>query len=82
MPLMYYPGYKITLENVETGEKIKLKGENIDGLISFTVNEGTYTVTTDYCGTPLRKASIVLTSICSATVICALFYESLKKRLR
>ena len=81
MPLIYYPGYKITLTSAN-GEKQVLNGENIDGLISFTVNEGAYTVTTDYVGTPLRKASIALTALGSATVICALFYEALKKRLR
>ncbi|MBQ4509650.1 MAG: hypothetical protein II984_02905 [Clostridia bacterium] len=81
MPLIYYPGYKITLTN-ESGIKQAINGENIDGLISFTVNEGAYTVTTDYVGTPLRKASIALTALGSATVICALFYEALKKRQR
>ncbi len=79
MPLIYYPGYKITLTD-ESGEKQALNGENIDGLVAFSLNEGTYTVKTQYVGTPLRKASIVLTSLGVGGVMCALFYEIIKKR--
>ena len=79
MPLIYYPGYVITLENKETGEKTKLKGENVDGLIAFSITEGSYTVKTNYQGTTLRKISIALCTIGVLTVSTALFYEILKK---
>jgi len=80
LPLIYYPGYKITLENTQTGEKTKINGENIDGLIAFNVSEGTYTVTTDYEGTTLRKISIALTLISLCAVTVAVIYEIIKKR--
>lgn len=79
MPLIYYPGYVITLENTKTSEKIKLKGENIDGLVAFMVEEGNYTVQTDYKSTTLRKISVVLCVLGVLTVSTALFYEILKK---
>ena len=80
LPLIYYPGYKITVENMETSEKISKEGENIDGLVAFTVSEGRYTVKTDYEGTPLRKISIVLASVGLATVSSAIVYEIIRKR--
>ena len=61
MPLIYYPGYKIVATNIETNEKIVLKGKdvlNVDGLIAFNLDIGKYKVCTEYIGTPLRKFSI------------------------
>lgn len=76
MPLMYYPGYKITLENVETGEKIKLKGENIDGLVSFEMPQGNYIVKTKFEGTLLRKISVFLTIVSVIVVVFVIVYET------
>lgn len=80
MPLIYYSGYKITVENTATGERIKLNGENIDGLVAFTISEGTYNVKTNYSGTTLRKISIALTILSSLTVCGAIIYECIYKR--
>lgn len=80
LPLLYYPGYIITVENTESGEKIKLNGENTDGLVSFSLNQGKYIVSTDYEGTTLRKASIVLCTAGVITVLTALVYEIISKR--
>lgn len=80
LPLLYYPGYVITVENTEIGEKIKLNGENIDGLVSFSLNQGKYIVSTDYKGTTLRKISIALCTVGVLAVSSALIYEFLRKR--
>lgn len=80
MPLIYYPGYKINIENIETREKIKLNGENIDGLVAFTLEEGSYIVSTKYEGTALRKISIVFTAVSSLTVCGVIIYEIIQKR--
>ena len=75
MPLVFYPGYKVTLENTKTGEKIKQKCENIDGLVSFDVPQGSYIVKTKFTGTALRQMSIALAIICSLAVSTGLVYE-------
>ncbi len=80
LPLIYYPGYVITAENAENGEKIKLNGENVDGLVSFGLEQGKYIVSTDYKGTTLRKISIVLCTVGVLAVSSVLIYEFLRKR--
>lgn len=80
MPLIYYPGYKILVENTKTGEKIKLNGENIDGLVAFALDKGSYRVNTKYEGTALRKISVAFTILSSLTVATAISYEIIKKR--
>ena len=72
----FLSGYKITLENTDTGEKIKLKGENIDGLVSFEIPQGSYTVKTKFEGTTLRKISVVLTIVSTIVVAFAIVYET------
>ena len=76
LPLLYYPGYKAVLIN-ENGEKTKLDGQNIDGLVSFEIKSGTYTLTTDYVGTPLRNFGKVLTAISATAIILAVLYDKL-----
>ena len=80
LPLLYYPGYVITIENVENGEKTKQSGQNIDGLVSFEIEEGNYTISTDYKGTTLRKISIALCTLGVIAVSSALIYEFFRKR--
>ncbi len=84
MPLIYYPGYEITAIDKETGLKIKVKGENVDGLVSFSLPKGYYEVTTQYVQTTIRKISIIWFSISlagtSIILVYALFFE--KKRGR
>jgi len=76
MPLVYYPGYKITIENLKTGEITRVKGENIDGLIAFEMpSGGEYSVRTDFVGSTLRQVSIALTSVCSVAVVGLLVNE-------
>ena len=80
MPLIYYPGYKIILENGENGEITKLRCENIDGLVAFYVEKGSYKITTEYEGTPLRKLGIAFTLVSLATVATGIIYELILKR--
>ena len=80
MPLIYYPGYKIIVEDIETGEKSTVKCENIDGLVGFTLGKGSYIVSTKYDGTPLHKISIALTILSSITVCGILVYNIIKKK--
>ncbi len=80
MPLIYYPGYKIVFENVETGENVKVKGGNLDGLVAFEIPRGNYTVRTKYTGTAVRQTSIALTVLCSLAVTGALVYEGVIKK--
>ena len=80
MPLIYYSGYKITLENKETGEKINLRGENTDGLISFGILKGEYTVKTEYVGTSLYQLAKLCFTFSLIAVVSVLAYEIMKKR--
>lgn len=69
MPLIYYPGYKIRVENMENGDTVSIKYENIDGLIAFNLDNGKYLLETSYTGTPLRKVSVAYTIISATAVI-------------
>ena len=60
VPLLYYPGYEITIIDNRTQEEVKMDAIEIDGLVSFTVHEGSYTVKTDFVGSTTRKVSKVL----------------------
>ena len=73
LPLLYYPGYKIYIEN-ENGEKSTLDALCVDGLVAFELGAGKYTATTNYVGTPLRITSYVLTITCSLVALGALGY--------
>ena len=73
MPLIYYPGYKITA--YENDKKTVLESENIDGLIGFKISKGSYTVKTDYVGTTLRKISLIIAPVSVFIVLGALGYE-------
>ena len=80
LPLLYYPGYVITIGNEENGRITKQSGQNVDGLVSFEIDKGIYTISTDYKGTSLRKTSIALCTIGVIAVSNALIYEFLRKR--
>ena len=73
LPLLYYPGYEITAVN-ENGDTVTLEGEELDGLVSFSLDKGSYRVTTEYEGTTLRKVSKVLTVIGVIVTVGALCY--------
>ncbi|MBQ9124586.1 MAG: hypothetical protein IJY14_02730 [Acholeplasmatales bacterium] len=55
IPLIYYPGYEIIATNRDTKEEIQIDVEEIDGLISFKLNEGAYDISINYKGTSTRK---------------------------
>ncbi|MCI5744982.1 MAG: hypothetical protein MR270_01715 [Erysipelotrichaceae bacterium] len=84
MPLIYYPGYEICATNTNTNEVITLRGENIDGFVSFTLDQGSYQITTNYVATTARKISYVwfLTSIItlSGMIIYACIFENKKEK--
>ena len=73
MPLFYYPGYKIYVED-EHGEKSTMSPYEVDGLVSFSLDEGEYTVKTDFIGRPLRITGTVLTILSSLLVLLLLGY--------
>lgn len=54
LPLIYYPGYKISLED-SNGNKEVIDAIEVDGLVSFKVNTGSYKVMSYYEGTTLMK---------------------------
>lgn len=83
LPLLYYPGYQITVTD-EFGTVQVFDGENIDGLIAFSIVEGTYQVQTNYVGTTLRKVSYVYFAVSVAGVFCfgglAAYFNKKKKK--
>ncbi len=70
LPLLYYPGYSISIEN--SNEKIK--AIEVDGLVSFKLQKGEYHITTNYIGTNSMKASMVIRYISYAGFIVFSFY--------
>ena len=68
LPLLYYNGYKIYVN----GEK--MNPECVDGLVSFELSAGTYTVSTNFVGSGARITGRVLTAVCSILSLGALGY--------
>ena len=79
MPLFYYPGYKIYIED-ENGEKTTIEPHDVDGLVSFELDEGNYVVKTDFVGTSLRivgKILTIISSILTVLLLCvAIYFET------
>ena len=76
MPLFYYPGYKVYIEN-ESGEKTTIEPYDVDGLVSFELEEGSYTVKINFVGTPLRitgKIFTIVSSILTILLLCTSIY--------
>ncbi len=73
MPLFFYPGYKIFVFD-ETGEKTKLTPYEVDGLVSFKLGAGQYTVKTDFVGTPVQITGRALTIISVILTLLLLGY--------
>lgn len=82
MPLLYYPGYQINIIDDENN-LTRIEGENVDGLLSFSLQEGTYQVNTKYVGTKTRKISYVYFSFSMIGVISLwvlILHDEKKKR--
>ena len=62
LPLIYYPGYEITVKD-ENFNEYKIDVKDIDSLISFNLKAGSYVVSTNYVGTPLRQVTIIYRTI-------------------
>ena len=84
MPLVYYPGYKVTIIDNVTGEKEVIKPEMVEGFVGFSLEKGNYTVSTDFVGSTLRQISVAYTIISvTATVgllAYAIYFENKRKK--
>ena len=61
--VIYYPGYKVRIENKDTGEvvtKDPFNPEATDYLLAVDLGLGNYNITFDYKGTGLMKVSNVI----------------------
>ncbi len=82
MPLFYYPGYKVYIED-ENGKSSTIEPHDVDGLISFELEKGSYKVKTDFVGTPVRILGRVLTIVSSVlTLLIALLSVYLETPLK
>ena len=72
LPLFYYPGYKIYVDNGT--DSYKIKPHEVDGLLSFNLDSGTYRIKTDFVGSPLRIAGKVITVLSSIMTLAILGY--------
>ncbi len=71
MPLFYYPGYKVHIED-ENGKISKIKPYDVDGLVAFELEKGNYIVKTNFVGSPVRIIGKTLTIVSSFIVILIL----------
>ena len=71
MPLFYYPGYKVHIED-ENGKISKIKPYDVDGLVAFELEKGKYIVKTEFVGSPARIIGKTLTIVSSFIVILIL----------
>ena len=62
IPLIYYPGYKIILEDNHGNVKV-LDAEEIDGLVSIHIESGEYNLKTIYEGTTIMKLGNIYQAI-------------------
>ena len=86
LPLIYYPGYEISVTDLTNNQTYIVESINVDGLVAFELQEGNYSVSTDYVGTPIRQVSVVYfyvsISLTCLALLYALFIENEKyKRL-
>ena len=82
MPMFYYEGYSIKAYNEINNEYVELEVINIDGFVSFYVEEGNYTITSSYEGTTYRKISIICASVASSMTFIALIYGIIELLVR
>ena len=79
MPLFYYPGYKVYIED-KNGNISTVIPHDVDGLISFKLEKGSYSVKTDFVGTPVRLLGKLLTIVSSILTLLifslALYFET------
>lgn len=84
MAVIYYPGYEITIKDINSNETYVVDGENVDGLVAFTLKEGYYAVESNFVGSDLRQFSVVFTtlsvSITSFVLIYGLFFENKRRK--
>ena len=81
LPLIYYPGYVIYASNLTTGAELEIEGENVDGLVSFSLPSGEYVIRSEYEGTALRRLSLVAFPVClTATLIWLMADVILRRR--
>nr|MCR4898576.1 hypothetical protein [Acholeplasmatales bacterium] len=57
VPLIYYPGYEITVINQDNNKEKEVEAKEVDGLVSFKLKEGNYKIKFNYKGTTIRKLS-------------------------
>lgn len=72
LPLFYYPGYRIIAIS-DNGEQIVTPYE-VDGLVTFKLLKGVYTIKTEFVGSPLRISGKVLTIASSFVMLGILSY--------
>ena len=73
LPLFYYPGYKVYAYD-ESGSMVKITPYDVDGLLSFKIGEGKYTVKTDFVGTPVQITGRIMTVVSVISVLVLIFY--------
>ena len=54
VPLLYYPGYILKGED-SNGEKVKIETFHVDGLVSFKLEKGSYSLETNFVGSKTRQ---------------------------
>ena len=84
MPLIYYPGYKVTVIDNVIGEKEVIKPEMVEGFVGFSLEKGNYTVSTDFVGSTLRQISVAYTIISVTATLgllaYAIYFENKRKK--
>ena len=81
LPLFYYPGYRIYISS-DNGERI-INPYDVDGLLAFELESGSYTIKTDFVGSTIRRVGKVLTigsSVLTLLILCFAIY--METRLR
>lgn len=88
MPLIYYPGYKITITDLSNQQTYTISAEEVDGFIAFNLDKGNYKVTSEYKGTITQSISKVYFTVSIILTSMALIYgifvenEKYKKYLK
>lgn len=84
IPLIYYPGYKIVLEDNHGNVKV-FDAEEIDGLVSIPIESGEYKLKTLYEGTTIMKLGNIYQAIAiplTFLMFCAGILLDNRKRIK
>jgi len=75
----YYPGWQVTVDHQNITDQVKANLSSSNGMMQFSLNSGSHSITSKFQDTPLRQASRIISCL-TLGLLVVLFY--LKKKVQ